>query len=89
MLYAEQNQLCEKLNSVFLLHKISCGANANRKLLCSQGKVRGTEVPASSRLHVTAFSGILLAIKTLFFFVKCAVALLKNNNKKNSSAPMK
>lgn len=89
MLYAEQNQLCEKLNSVFLLHKISRGANANRKLLCSQGKVRGTEVPASSRLHATAFSGILLAIKTLFFFVKCAVALLKNNNKKNSNAPMK
>lgn len=63
-----KNQLCEKLNSVFLLHKISLGANANRKLLCSQGKVRGTEVPASSRLHATAFSGILLAIKMLFFF---------------------
>lgn len=83
MLYAEQNQLCEKLNSVSLLHKISLGANANRKVLCSQGKVRGTEVPAPSKLHATAFSGILLAIKMLFFFVKCTVALLKNNNKKS------
>lgn len=76
MLYAEQNQLCEKLNSVFLLHKISLGANANRKLLCSQGKVRGIEVLASCRLHATAFSGILQAIKMLFFFVKCTLALL-------------
>lgn len=84
MLYAEQNQLCEKLNSVFLLHKISLGANANRKL-CSQGKVRETEVPASCRLHATAFSGILLATKMLFFFVKCTVALLNNNNNKNKS----
>lgn len=83
MLYAEQNQLCEKLNSVFLLHKISLGANANRKLLCSQGKVRRTEVPASSRPPATALSGILLAIKMLFFLVKCTVALLKNNNKKS------
>lgn len=74
MLYAEQNQLCEKLNSVFLLHKISLGANANRKLLCYQGKVRQTELPASTRLHGTAFSGILLAVKMPFFFVK-----LKNN----------
>lgn len=76
MLYAEQNQLCEKLNSVFLLHKISLGANPNRKLLCSQGEVRGIEVLASRRLHATAFSGILQAIKMLFFFVKCTLALL-------------
>lgn len=66
MLYVEQNQLCEKLNSVFLLHKISLGANANRKLLCSQGKVGGLEVLASCRLHTTAFSGILPTIKTIF-----------------------
>lgn len=49
MLYVEQNQLCEKLNSVFLLHKISLGANANRKLLCSQGKVGVLEVLASCK----------------------------------------
>lgn len=69
MLYAEQNQLCEKLNSVFLLYKISLDSNANRKLPCSQGKVKGTEVLAS-RLNTTAFSGILQTIKMLFFFVK-------------------
>lgn len=43
----------------------------------------------SSRLHATAFSGILLAIKMLFFFVKCTVALLKNSNNRKSNAPVK
>lgn len=79
MLYAEQNQLCEKLNSVFLLHKISLGANANRKLLCSEGEVRGVEVLAPCRLHATAFSGISQAIKMLFFFVNRSLTLLQKN----------
>lgn len=82
MLYVEQNQLCEKLNSVFLLHKISLGANANRKLLCSQGKVGVLEVLASCRLHTTAFSGILPTIKTLFFFARHILALLYGKKKK-------